>query len=105
MSGTDDEAIQHLTWDYPADYFDFIIIDECHRGGANDEGNWRGLDYFSLQLVGLTATPKRQDNVDTYKYFGEPVYILLKEGINDGFLTPFRRIKPLDDYMFTGEDN
>ena len=95
---------------YPKDYFDFIIIDECHRGGANDEGNWRGiLEYFSPAVqLGLTATPKRQDNVDTYKYFGEPVYIYsLKEGINDGFLTPFKvkRIKTtLDDYIYTSDD-
>jgi type I restriction enzyme, R subunit len=95
---------------YPKDYFDFIIIDECHRGGANDEGNWRGiLDYFSPAVqLGLTATPKRNDNVDTYKYFGEPVYVYsLKEGINDGFLTPFKvkRIKTtLDDYIYTSDD-
>lgn len=95
---------------YPKDYFDFIIIDECHRGGANDEGNWRGiLEYFSPAVqLGLTATPKRKDNVDTYKYFGEPVYIYsLKEGINDGFLTPFKvkRIKTsLDDYIYTSDD-
>jgi len=79
--------------EYPADYFDFIIIDECHRGGANDEGNWRGImEYFSPAVqLGLTATPKRRDNVDTYRYFGDPVYIYsLKEGINDGFLTPFK---------------
>ncbi len=95
---------------YPADYFDFIIIDECHRGGANDEGNWRGiLEYFSPAVqLGLTATPKRKDNVDTYKYFGEPVFTYsLKEGINDGFLTPFKvkRVKTtLDDYIFTSDD-
>ena len=95
---------------YPKDYFDFIIIDECHRGGANDEGNWRGiLEYFSPAVqLGLTATPKRKDNVDTYKYFGDPVYIYsLKEGINDGFLTPFKvkRIKTtLDDYIYTSDD-
>ena len=95
---------------YPKDYFDFIIIDECHRGGANDEGNWRGiLEYFSPAVqLGLTATPKRQDNVDTYKYFGEPVYVYsLKEGINDGFLTPFKvkRISTtLDDYIYTSDD-
>ena len=95
---------------YPKDYFDFIIIDECHRGGANDEGNWRGiLDYFSPAVqLGLTATPKRKDNVDTYKYFGDPVYIYsLKEGINDGFLTPFKvkRIKTtIDDYIYTDDD-
>jgi len=96
--------------EYPADYFDFIIIDECHRGGANDESNWRGiLEYFSPAVqLGLTATPKRKDNVDTYRYFGEPVYIYsLKEGINDGFLTPFKvkRIKTtLDDYRYTSDD-
>jgi type I restriction enzyme R subunit len=96
--------------EYPKDYFDFIIIDECHRGGANDEGNWRGiLEYFSPAVqLGLTATPKRKDNVDTYKYFGEPVYVYsLKEGINDGFLTPFKvkRIKTtLDDYIYTSDD-
>lgn len=96
--------------EYPSDFFDFIIIDECHRGGANDEGNWRGiLEYFSPAVqLGLTATPKRKDNVDTYRYFGEPVYIYsLKEGVNDGFLTPFKvkRIKTtLDDYIFTSDD-
>jgi len=96
--------------DYPPDFFDFIIIDECHRGGANDESNWRDiLEYFSPAVqLGLTATPKRKDNVDTYKYFGEPVYIYsLIEGINDGFLTPFKvkRIKTtLDDYVYTSDD-
>jgi type I site-specific restriction endonuclease/predicted GIY-YIG superfamily endonuclease len=96
--------------EYPKDYFDFIIIDECHRGGANDESNWRGiLEYFSPAVqLGLTATPKRKDNVDTYRYFGEPVYIYsLKEGINDGFLRPFKvkRIKTtLDDYRYTSDD-
>jgi len=95
---------------YPADYFDFIIIDECHRGGANDEGNWRGImEYFSPAVqLGLTATPKRRDNADTYRYFGEPVYIYsLKEGINDGFLTPFKvkRIKTtIDDYIYVPDD-
>ncbi len=96
--------------EYPPDFFDFIVIDECHRGGANDEGNWRGiLDYFAPAVqLGLTATPKRKDNVDTYAYFGEPVFIYsLKDGINDGFLTPFR-VKQiattLDDYVFTPDD-
>ncbi len=96
--------------DYPKDYFDFIVIDECHRGGANDESNWRDImNYFSPAVqLGLTATPKRKDNADTYRYFGEPVYIYsLKEGINDGFLTPFKvkRIKTtIDDYMYTPDD-
>jgi type I restriction enzyme R subunit len=107
MSGSNDTP---YFGEYPKDFFDFIIIDECHRGGANDESNWRGiLEYFkdAVQL-GLTATPKRQDNVDTYKYFGEPVYIYsLKEGVNDGFLTPFKvkRVKTtLDDYVYTSDD-
>lgn len=111
MSGTDQEGNPVPNFgQYPPDYFDFIIIDECHRGGANDEGNWRGiLEYFEPAIqLGLTATPKRKDNVDTYKYFGEPVYIYsLKEGINDGFLTPFKvkRIKTtLDDYLYTSDD-
>ena len=96
--------------DYPPDFFDFIVIDECHRGGANDESNWRGiLEYFSPAVqLGLTATPKRQDNVDTYAYFGEPVYVYsLKDGINDGFLTPFK-VKQisttLDEYVYTSDD-
>lgn len=111
MSGTDAEGKPAPYFgEYPADYFDLIIIDECHRGGANDESNWRSiLEYFSPAVqLGLTATPKRKDNVDTYKYFGEPVYIYsLKEGINDGFLTPFKvkRIKTtLDDYRYTSDD-
>jgi type I restriction enzyme R subunit len=96
--------------EYPPDFFDFIVIDECHRGGANDEGNWRGImDYFAPAVqLGLTATPKRKDNVDTYRYFGEPVYVYsLKEGINDGFLTPFR-VKQIqttmDTYLYTPDD-
>jgi type I restriction enzyme R subunit len=111
MSGTDEEGKPAPYFgEYPEDYFDFIIIDECHRGGANDESNWRDiLEYFSPAVqLGLTATPKRKDNVDTYKYFGEPVYIYsLKVGINDGFLTPFKvkRIKTtLDDYIYTSDD-
>lgn len=111
MSGKDAEGKPAPYFgEYPPDYFDFIIIDECHRGGANDEGNWRGiLEYFSPAVqLGLTATPKRQDNIDTYKYFGEPVYIYsLKEGINDGFLTPFKvkRISTtLDKYIYTSDD-
>ena len=97
--------------EYPEDYFDLIIIDECHRGGANDESNWRAImDYFSPAVqLGLTATPKRTGNIDTYRYFGDPVYIYsLKEGINDGFLTPFR-VKQvdttIDEYSFTPEDS
>ncbi|MCO5119483.1 MAG: DEAD/DEAH box helicase family protein [Burkholderiaceae bacterium] len=96
--------------EYPADFFDFIVIDECHRGGANDEGQWRAiLDYFAPAVhLGLTATPRRKTNADTYAYFGEPVYTYsLKEGINDGYLTPFkvRQIATtLDDYTYTPDD-
>ena len=95
---------------YPKDFFDFIIIDECHRGGANDESSWRDImEYFSPAVqLGLTATPKRKFNKDTYKYFGEPVYVYsLKQGINDGFLTPFK-VKQIattgDDYIYTSDD-
>jgi type I restriction enzyme, R subunit len=96
--------------EYPPDFFDFIVVDECHRGGANDEGQWRAiLDYFAPAVqLGLTATPKRKTNADTYAYFGEPVYTYsLKEGINDGFLTPFK-VKQIattiDDYTYTPDD-
>jgi type I restriction enzyme R subunit len=111
MSGPDKDG-HPSPWfgEYPPDFFDFIVVDECHRGGANDESNWRGiLDYFAPAVqLGLTATPKRNDNVDTYAYFGEPVFIYsLKDGINDGFLTPFR-VKQisttLDEYVYTPDD-
>ena len=111
MSGQDKDGNPSENYgDYPADFFDFIIIDECHRGGANDEGTWRRiLNHFAPAVqLGLTATPKRKDNVDTYAYFGEPVYTYsLKEGIEDGFLTPFK-VKQiattLDDYVYTPDD-
>lgn len=96
--------------EYPPDFFDFIIIDECHRGGANDESSWREiLEYFNPAVhLGLTATPKRTDNADTYKYFGNPIYTYsLKEGIQDGFLTPFKvkRIQTtMDEYIYTSDD-
>jgi type I restriction enzyme R subunit len=96
--------------EYPKDFFDLIIVDECHRGGATEDGNWRAiLEYFSPAVqLGLTATPKRRDNVDTYAYFGEPRYIYsLTEGIGDGYLTPFRVRKyqtTIDDYTYTADD-
>ena len=95
---------------YEPDFFDFIVIDECHRGGARDESSWRGiLDYFKPAVqLGLTATPKRDVNADTYAYFGEPVYTYaLKEGIGDGFLTPFKvrqMASTLDEYTFSDGD-
>jgi type I restriction enzyme R subunit len=107
MSGPNDTP---YFGEYPRDFFDFIIIDECHRGGANDESSWRAImEYFSPAVqLGLTATPKRTINADTYNYFGEPVYVYsLKEGINDGFLTPFK-VKQInttiDEYLFTSDD-
>ena len=96
--------------DYEPDFFDLVIIDECHRGGANDESTWRAiLDHFSGAVhLGLTATPKRTDNVDTYDYFGEPVFVYsLKEGVQDGYLTPFKvkRIQTtIDEYIYTSDD-
>lgn len=95
---------------YKEDFFDFIIIDECHRGGAKDESNWRDiLEHFSKAVqLGLTATPKRKNNVDTYQYFGDPVYsYTLKEGVNDGFLTPFKVypiVGTMDEYVYTKGD-
>jgi len=95
---------------YEPDFFDFIIIDECHRGGGNDESSWRAImEYFSPAVqLGLTATPKRKVNGDTYKYFGNPIYTYaLKDGINDGFLTPFK-VKEIqtnnDEYTLTADD-
>ncbi len=111
MAGTDDDGKPAPNFgDYPPDFFDCIVIDECHRGGANDESNWRGImEYFSPAVqLGLTATPKRKHNADTYAYFGEPVYTYsLKDGINDGYLTPFnvKQISTtLDDYVYTSDD-
>ena len=106
----DDGTGQPYYKQYPADFFDFIIIDECHRGGANDESQWRELmDYFSYAYqLGMTATPRRHDNANTYRYFGDPVYSYsLKHGIADGFLTPFRvRISEsnIDHYTYDPED-
>ena len=111
MSGTgEDRNPKPYFGQYPPDFFDFIIIDECHRGGANDESTWRGiLEYFSSATqLGLTATPRREENVDTYRYFGDPVYTYsLKQGINDGFLTPFKVhqiASTLDEYVYVPDD-
>ena len=107
MSGEKDEP---YFGQYEKDFFDLVIIDECHRGGANDESSWRDiLKHFSSAVhLGLTATPKRNNNADTYKYFGDPVFVYsLKEGIKDGFLTPFKvkRIQTtIDEYQYTNDD-
>lgn len=79
--------------EYPRDFFDLIIVDECHRGSARDDGNWREiLEYFAPAFqLGMTATPLREDNRDTYNYFGNPLYTYsLRQGIDDGFLAPYR---------------
>ncbi|HEY6730102.1 MAG TPA: DEAD/DEAH box helicase family protein [Solirubrobacterales bacterium] len=88
-----DEARPGLYREFPPDFFDLIIVDECHRGSARDESNWREiLEYFSSSAqIGMTATPLRDDNVDTYRYFGNPIYTYsLRDGIEDGFLAPYR---------------
>ena len=95
---------------YPSDFFDLVMIDECHRGSANESGSWHAiLKHFNSAVhVGLTATPKREANVDTYDYFGAPAFeYSLKEGINDGFLTPYRvkRVRTnLDELVLTKDD-
>ncbi len=88
-----DEHRPGLYREFPRDFFDLIIVDECHRGSARDESNWREiLDYFEPAFqIGMTATPLRLDNKDTYAYFGNPLYTYsLKQGIEDGFLAPYR---------------
>ena len=108
---SEDESGQPFYKQYPADFFDFIIIDECHRGGANDESQWRELmDYFNdAYQLGMTATPRRAENANTYRYFGEPVYSYsLKQGIEDGYLTPFRVCiseSNIDTYKYDPSDD
>lgn len=88
-----DEVRPGLYREYPRDFFDLVIVDECHRGSARDESNWREiLEYFEPAFqIGMTATPLRKDNKDTYAYFGNPLYTYsLKQGIEDGFLAPYR---------------
>lgn len=105
----EDDGVEYYK-QLPSDFFDLIIIDECHRGGANDESQWRQLmEYFEpAYQLGLTATPQRKVNSNTYKYFGEPVYkYSLKQGIDDGFLTPFRvkiSTSNIDDYKYEEND-
>ncbi|MDI7266918.1 MAG: DEAD/DEAH box helicase family protein [Myxococcota bacterium] len=88
-----DERRPGLYRDYPPDFFDLIIVDECHRGSAADTSNWREiLEYFEPAFqIGMTATPLRKENADTYRYFGKPIYTYtLRQGIDDGFLAPYR---------------
>jgi type I restriction enzyme, R subunit len=89
----EDERREGLFRSYPPDFFDLIIVVECHRGSARDESSWRAiLDYFKpAYQLGMTATPLRDDNRDTYRYFGDPIYeYSLRQGIEDGFLAPYR---------------
>ncbi|MEL6500667.1 MAG: DEAD/DEAH box helicase family protein [Cyanobacteria bacterium J06623_1] len=110
MTKKGDETIANF-YDYPPDFFDLVIIDECHRGGANEASTWRKiLEYFAPAVqLGLTATPKRDVNGDTYDYFGKPLYTYsLKEGINEGYLTPFKVIEfttTLDEYQYDPDDD
>ena len=95
MSG--DEGNEHYR-QYASDFFDLVIIDECHRGGADDESTWRKiLEHFDDAVhLGLTATPKRDDNINTYEYFDEVAFTYsLRAGVADGFLTPFK-VKSVD---------
>ena len=109
MSNDDSGQPYYKQW--PQNFFDFIIIDECHRGGANDESEWRQLmEWFKPAVqLGMTATPKRKVNANTYEYFGEPVYSYsLKQGIEDGFLTPFRvkqATSNIDTYQYDPDDD
>ncbi len=100
-----DERRPGLYREYAQDFFDLIIVDECHRGSAKDESNWREiLEYFhpAFQL-GMTATPLREDNRDTYRYFGNPIYTYsLKQGIDDGFLAPYRVHRVVTSYDAAG---
>lgn len=91
--------------DYAKDFFDLIIVDECHRGSARDDGNWRKiLEWFDQAYqIGMTATPKREDNADTYSYFGDPIYeYSLAQGISDGFLAPYRVHRVISDFDAIG---
>ena len=91
----EEDSIEKLKKLFSKDFFDFIVVDECHRGSAKKESNWRKiLEYFSSATqLGMTATPKETKYVSNIDYFGEPIYSYsLKEGIDDGFLAPFRVI-------------
>ena len=100
-----DENRPGLYRDYPRDFFDLVIIDECHRGSARDDSNWRDiLEWFApATQVGMTATPRREDNIDTYDYFGDPLYeYSLAQGIDDGFLAPYRVHRVITDTDASG---
>ena len=98
LVGDDDQ--EHFSELFSPDFFDLIIVDECHRGSAKEESRWRRiLDYFqSATQIGMTATPKETKYISNISYFGDPVYTYsLKEGIEDGFLAPFKVINITTD--------
>jgi len=98
LVGDDDK--EHFSELFTPDFFDLIIVDECHRGSAKEESRWRRiLEYFSSATqIGMTATPKETKYISNLSYFGEPVYMYsLKEGIEDGFLAPFKVINIMTD--------
>ena len=100
-----DERRPGLYREYAPDFFDLVIVDECHRGSARDESNWREiLEYFDPAFqIGMTATPRRQDNADTYRYFGNPVFTYsLRQGIDDGFLAPYRVHRVITEWDAAG---
>ena len=100
-----DENRPGLYREYARDFFDLVIVDECHRGSARGDGNWREiLEWFEPACqIGMTATPRREDNVDTYRYFGDPLYeYSLAQGIADGFLAPYRVHRVVTDYDAAG---
>jgi type I restriction enzyme, R subunit len=101
----EDERREGLFRSYPADFFDLVIVDECHRGSARDESSWRAiLEYFEpAYQLGMTATPLRDDNRDTYRYFGNPIYeYSLRQGIEDGFLAPYRVHRVITEWDAAG---
>lgn len=101
----EDERREGLFKAFPPDFFDLIIVDECHRGSARDDSAWRSiLDYFEpAYQLGLTATPLRDDNRDTYRYFGNPIYeYSLRQGIEDGFLAPYRVHRVITEWDAAG---
>ena len=101
----EDERRDGLFKAFPQDFFDLIIVDECHRGSARDDSSWRAiLEYFEpAYQLGMTATPLREDNRDTYLYFGNPIYeYSLRQGIEDGFLAPYRVHRVITEWDAAG---
>jgi len=99
MGGDETEKFKQFS----PDFFDLIVVDECHRGSAKEDSLWRSvLDYYKgATQIGLTATPKTADDADNFEYFGEPVYTYsLKQGIDDGFLAPYKVIR----YRFDNDE-